>query len=150
VKRNCQPSHVEVPAAASLDRAIHFNGLPPPPSRTRYRRASRKAGPSRFVELATKLVRHFDGRLGFSIPTCLVSEFTGAYVKAALTATGDELVRGYEFLLAIEELRRSTACPSRAFLTVSSPAELLNDDAAILTRARYFEANRQTHRATCW
>ena len=54
------------------------------------------------MELAAKLVRHFDEPFGDSsaIPTYLVSEFAAQHVKVVLTGDGgDELFAGYDSFL---------------------------------------------------
>jgi asparagine synthase (glutamine-hydrolysing) len=74
------------------------------------------------VELAGKLVRHFDEPFGDSsaIPTYLVSEFAARHVKVALSGDGgDELFGGYESFLEVQRLRRVDRVPSvvRALLS---------------------------------
>jgi asparagine synthase (glutamine-hydrolysing) len=80
------------------------------------------------VELAGKLVRHFDEPFGDSsaIPTFLVSEFASRHVKVALTGDGgDELFGGYESFLQVQRLRRADYVPSGVRALLSRVADLL-------------------------
>jgi asparagine synthase (glutamine-hydrolysing) len=80
------------------------------------------------VDLVSKLVRHFDEPFGDSsaIPTYLVSEFAGRYVKVALTGDGgDELFAGYESFLDIQRLRLLDHVPGAVRALVSRIADLL-------------------------
>jgi asparagine synthase (glutamine-hydrolysing) len=80
------------------------------------------------VELAAKLVRHFDEPFGDSsaIPTYLVSEFAAQHVKVALTGDGgDELFAGYESFLQAQRLRRLDRVPSAVRALLARAADLL-------------------------
>src|SRR6202044_3815030 len=80
------------------------------------------------VDLAGKLVRHFDEPFGDSsaIPTYLVSEFAARHVKVALTGDGgDELFAGYESFLDIQRLRLLDYVPSVVRALVARTADLL-------------------------
>jgi len=80
------------------------------------------------VQLAGKLVRHFDEPFGDSsaIPTYLVSEFAGHFVKVALTGDGgDELFAGYESFLQVQRLRGADYLPSTLRALLSRVADLL-------------------------
>ncbi len=80
------------------------------------------------VELASKLVRHFDEPFGDSsaIPTYLVSQFAAQHVKVALTGDGgDELFAGYESFLQVQRLRRADHVPSTMRALLSRAADLL-------------------------
>ena len=80
------------------------------------------------IDLATRLVRHFDEPFGDSsaIPTYLVSEFAARHVKVALTGDGgDELFCGYESFLGIDALRRFDRMPRAARRALSALADRL-------------------------
>jgi asparagine synthase (glutamine-hydrolysing) len=80
------------------------------------------------VELAGKLVRHFDEPFGDSsaIPTYLVSEFAARSVKVALTGDGgDELFAGYESFLEVQRLRRADHVPPAVRALLSRAADRL-------------------------
>ena len=80
------------------------------------------------VELAGKLVRHFDEPFGDSsaIPTYLVSEFAAQNVKVALTGDGgDELFGGYESFLQAQRLRWADYMPATLRAMLSRVADLL-------------------------
>jgi asparagine synthase (glutamine-hydrolysing) len=80
------------------------------------------------VDLAPKLVRHFDEPFGDSsaIPTYLVSKFAAQYVKVALTGDGgDELFAGYESFREVQRLRLLDYAPAPLLALVSRVADLL-------------------------
>jgi asparagine synthase (glutamine-hydrolysing) len=80
------------------------------------------------VELAGKLVRHFDEPFGDSsaIPTYLVSEFAARHVKVALSGDGgDELFGGYESFLQVQRLRVADHVPATLRALLSRVADLL-------------------------
>jgi asparagine synthase (glutamine-hydrolysing) len=80
------------------------------------------------VDLAPKLVRHFDEPFGDSsaIPTYLVSKFAAQYVKVALTGDGgDELFAGYESFREVQRLRLLDYVPAALLALVSWIADLL-------------------------
>jgi asparagine synthase (glutamine-hydrolysing) len=110
-----EPGFNELPAAGSLARKYqtdHHELVVRPDS----------------VELASKLVRHFDEPFGDSsaIPTYLVSEFASQYVKVALTGDGgDELFGGYESFLQVQRLRSADFLPQPLRALLSGVADLL-------------------------
>jgi asparagine synthase (glutamine-hydrolysing) len=110
-----EPGYSELPLAAALARKYqteHHELIVRPDS----------------VELAGKLVRHFDEPFGDSsaIPTYLVSEFAAQHVKVALTGDGgDELFAGYESFLQVQRLRRADRVPSAVRALLSRAADLL-------------------------
>ncbi len=80
------------------------------------------------VELAGRLVRHFDEPFGDSsaIPTYLVSQFAAQHVKVALTGDGgDELFAGYESFLQVQRLRAADYMPATLRALLSRIADLL-------------------------
>jgi asparagine synthase (glutamine-hydrolysing) len=110
-----EPGYSELPLAAALARKYqtdHRELIVRPDS----------------VELAGKLVRHFDEPFGDSsaIPTYLVSEFAARHVKVALTGDGgDELFAGYESFFEVQRLRRADHLPSALRALLSRAADLL-------------------------
>jgi len=110
-----EPGFSELPLAAALARKYH----------TEHRELM--VHPDA-VELAGKLVRHFDEPFGDSsaIPTYLISEFAAQHVKVALTGDGgDELFAGYGSFLQVQRLRRADHVPSVVRAIVSRVADVL-------------------------
>ncbi len=80
------------------------------------------------VDLASKLVRHFDEPFGdaSAIPTYLVSEFAARHVKVALTGDGgDELFCGYDLLFEVARLRHWDRVPQSVRRLISRFSEWL-------------------------
>jgi asparagine synthase (glutamine-hydrolysing) len=80
------------------------------------------------VELAEKLVRHFDEPFGDSsaIPTYLISEFAARHVKVALTGDGgDELFGGYESFLQVQRQQAADYIPPALRALLSRVADWL-------------------------
>lgn len=110
------------------------------------------------VQLAGRLVRHFDEPFGDSsaIPTFLVSEFAAQHVKVTLTGDGgDELFAGYESFFALEKLRWLDRVPQLARRMLGAVADRLPYEAygknwlRMASRPtalmRYFELNYTPH-----
>jgi len=110
-----EPGFNELPLAAALARQYH----------TEHRELIVRPDS---VELAGKLVRHFDEPFGDSsaIPTYLISQFAAHHVKVALTGDGgDELFAGYESFLQVQNLRFANYMPSILRALLAGVADLL-------------------------